>query len=289
MLLVVLFLLVGAPLLLTVIALSLGRGRVTVADEWKRVRTMWVAAVLVGGAVVWLLQGSLALGRGIMLAPAILGLSVVAGVGLGETVVRPRRPAGPRTASLVTRRVIDYLPRGLTLVVAVLAGLHLATLTLTTLTASADDMKRAGRQVAAQCGDVGSAASPYPGSFYSVPLTALLAVAGIATLAALMAVVRRPRGFAGDEVGDDVLRRRSTTRVLAAAGGALAASQAGTAFFAGTALLRLDCQRAWMQPAGWALVASVPVALLLLGWFVGRILSPGALPAPWPQPSVETR
>jgi hypothetical protein len=169
------------------------------------------------------------------------------------------------------------------------AALHVATLTLTTATASADDMGRVGRQVAAQCGNSGSAASPYPGSFYSGPLTLLLVVMGIATLAALMAVVRRPRGFAPDEVGDDVLRRWSTTRVLAAAGAALAASQAGIAFFAGTALLRMDCQRAWMAPAGWVLVASVPVAVLLLGWLLGRIVTPGALPAARPQQPVEAR
>ena len=287
--LIVLFVLVGTPLLLTLIALSLARGRVATGDEWKRVRLMWAAAVLIGGAVAWLLQGSLDLGRGTMLAPAILGVSVVAGVGLGETVVRPRRPAGPRTASLVTRHVTDYLPRGLTTVVVAMTALHLATLTLTTATASADDMGRAGRQVAARCGDTGSAAGPYPGSFYSAPLTLLLVVMGITTLAALMAVVRRPRGFAPDEVGDDALRRWSTTRVLAAAGAALAASHAGIAFFAGAALLRMDCQRAWMAPAGWGLLASVPVALLLLGWLVARIVTPGALPSARPQQPVEAR
>ena len=287
--LIVLFVLIGTPLLLTMIALSLARGRVVTGEEWKWVRLMWATAVLIGGVVAWLLQRNLDLGRGSMLAPAILGVSVVAGVGLGETVVRPRRPAGPRTASLVTRHVTDYLPQGLTTVVVAIAAVHLATLTLTTVTASADDMGRAGRQVAAQCGDTGSASSPYPGSFYSGPLTVLLVVMGIATLAALMAVVRRPRGLAPDEVGDDVLRRWSTTRVLAAAGAALAASHAGIAFFAGTALLRMDCQRDWMVPVGWALVASVPVALLLLGWLLGRILTPGALPVARPEQCVEAR
>ncbi|TQJ52244.1 hypothetical protein [Phycicoccus sp. SLBN-51] len=287
--LIVLFVLIGTPLLLTLTALSLARVRVATGEEWKWVRLMWAAAVLIGGVVAWLLQRGLDLGRGSMLAPAILGVSVVAGVGLGETVVRPRRPAGPRTASLVTRHVTDYLPRGLTAVVVAIAAVHLVTLALTTATASADDMGRAGRQVAAQCGDTGSAASPYPGSFYSGPLTVLLVVVGIATLAALMAVVRRPRGLAPDEVGDDVLRRWSTTRVLAAAGAALAASHAGIAFFAGTALLRMDCQRAWMELVGWALVASVPVALLLLGWLLGRILTPGALPVVRPEKSVEAR
>jgi hypothetical protein len=136
-------------------------------------------------------------------------------------------------------------------------------------------MGRAGRRVAAQCGDTGSAASPYPGSFYSAPLIVLLVVIGMVTAAALTTVVRRPRGFAPDDGSDDVLRRRSATRVIAAAGAAVAASQVGVAFFAGTALRRMDCQDAWMAPVGSVLLASVPVALLLLGWSLGRIVTPG--------------
>lgn len=272
---ILLLVLVGAPLLLTVVALSLTSGLVEVGKEWTRVRLMWAVAVLVGGAVAWLLHGRLELGRGTMLAPAVLGFFVVAGVGLGETAVRPERPDGPRTASLGVRRVTDYLPRALSRVVGGVAVVHLATLVLTTATASTDDMGRAGRRVAAQCGTTGSAVGPYPGSFYSVPLALLLLVVGLAAAAALTAVVRRPRGFAPDEGGDDALRRWSTTRIVAASGAALAASQAGTAYFAGTALLRMDCQRAWMGPLGWALVASVPATLLVLGWLLGRIVGPG--------------
>ena len=286
----VLLALVGGPLLLAVIAVgaqSLSRGRLDTRTEWKWVRVTWAAALLLGGVAAWLVNGSLDLGRGTMLVPAVLGLFVVAGVGLAETVVRPPRPTGPRTASLAPRRVADYLPRTLATAVVALAALHVVTLALTTATASSDDLGRAGRQIAAQCGDIGNGAGPYPGSFYSGPLAVLLLVIGLATAAALLAVVRRPRGFAPDDVGDDVLRRRSTTRVVAAAGAAVAASHVGIAFFAGTALVRLDCQRAWMDPVGWLLLASIPAALLLLGWFLGRIVAPAALTAP-AQPA-ETR
>ena len=288
----VLLVLLAGPLLLTVIALaaqSLARGRVDTRREWKWVRVTWAAALVLGGVAAWLVNGSLALGRGTMLVPAVLGLFVVAGVGLAETVVRPQRPGGPRTASLAPRRVADYLPRALATAVAGIAALHLATLALTTTTASVDDRGRAGRQVAAQCGSTGSAAGPYPGSFYSVPLMVLLLVIGLVAAAALAAVVRRPRGFASDDVGDDVLRVRSTTRVLASVGAAVAASHVGIAFFAGTALLRMDCERAWMHPVGWGLIASILAALLLLGWFLGRVVAPGALPAPSPAHPAETR
>lgn len=67
--LIVLFVLVGTPLLLTLIALSLARRRIVTGDEWKRVRLMLAAAVVTGGVVAWLLQGTLDLGRGAMLAP----------------------------------------------------------------------------------------------------------------------------------------------------------------------------------------------------------------------------
>jgi hypothetical protein len=278
--LVVLCVFVGGPLVLTVIAmaaLSLTRGRVDTRREWTLVRVTWVAAVVVGAVAAWLLQGSLELGRGTMLVPAVLGVFVVAGVGLGETVVRPPRPTGPPTASLAPRRVADYVPTTLATAVGGIATLHVATLALTTATASADDMGHAGRWIAAQCGDNGSGAGPYPGSFYSAPLVLLLLVIALAAAAALTRVVRRPRGFAPDDAGDDVLRRRSTTRVIAAAGAAVAASHVGIAYFAGTALLRMDCQDTWMAPIGSVLLASIPVALLLLGWSLGRIVAPGGL------------
>lgn len=277
--------LIGGPLLLAILVLaarSRTRGPLDTGREWRWVRATWAASVAAGGLAAWLIAHTLDLGRGTMLIPAVLGLFVVAGVGLAETVVRPPRPPGPRTASLAPRRVVAYAPPALTIAVAATAVVHAATLALTTATASTDDLGRAGRRIASQCGDVGSAAGPYPGAFYSTPLVLLLLLTGLVAAAALRTVVRRPRGFAPDDVGDDELRRRSTTRVVAAAGTALAASQAGIGFFAGTALLRMDCHQGWMRPVGWALLASTLAALVLLGWFLGRVVAPGTRVAPAP-------
>jgi len=287
-----LLVLLGGPLLLTVVAFAAQartRGAVDARHEWRWVRVTWGAALAVGGVAAWLVGTRLDLGRGTMLVPAVLGLFVVVGVGLAETVVRPRRPAGVRFASLAPRRAVDYLPRALATAVGAITVVHLATLALTTATASPDDMGRAGRRIAAQCGDSANGAGPYPGSFYSGPLAVLLVVIGLAAVAAMFAVVRRPRGFAVDDVGEDVLRRRSVTRVLAAAGAAIAASHAGIAFFAGTALLRMDCQAAWMDPVGWLLVATVPAALVLLVWFLGRVAVPAGHPTTFPTQPAELR
>src|SRR5688500_3743694 len=114
--LLVLLVLLGGPLLLTVIALAAQSSTPVDIDTRRQrrwVRLTWAAALVVGGIAAWLLNTTLDLGRGTMLVPAVLGLFVVAGVGLAETVVRPQRPTGPRTASLAPRRVADYLPRAL--------------------------------------------------------------------------------------------------------------------------------------------------------------------------------
>src|SRR5699024_1455147 len=114
--LLVLLMFLGGALLLTAIVLAVlmvRRGRADVQREGAWVRATWLAALVLGVVAAGVVHSALDLGRGTMLVPAVLGLFVVTGVGLGETVVRPRRPPGPRTASLAPRRVADYLPRAL--------------------------------------------------------------------------------------------------------------------------------------------------------------------------------
>ncbi len=269
--------------------LALRRRNVKTGREWLAV----VAIRILGGAagvaaacvtVFWPIAG-IDLGRGVLLAPAVVGLGVMLGVAVGETVVRPRRPAGLRTASLEPRRAWAYLPRPLTWSVLVMTVLLAATLALSTVTASADDMGRAGRSLACRTAVHGASQGPYPGSFYSVPLLAILALVSVVGLFAARAVVHRPRGFAPSEYGDDALRTRSLTVIVAGAGLAISASYVGVALTAGGALNQIgrsECGAAWMTPVGLALLLSAPLALLVTCWCGVRLLLTDRLGAPDP-------
>ncbi|MCI4064479.1 hypothetical protein MRQ36_18485 [Micromonospora sp. R77] len=91
------------------------------------------------------------LGRGVLLAAPLLALCVLAGVVVGET--RAVRPAGiTRRAALETRQVRDYLPRVPGWTVAAAGTTLTALLAATTTAASADDLGRAGRSLAYDCG-----------------------------------------------------------------------------------------------------------------------------------------
>ncbi|MEV6414364.1 hypothetical protein [Kribbella sp. NPDC051718] len=123
------------------------------------------AGLVGGGVVAW----TIGLERGLLLAAPVFSLGVVVGVVLGE--LRTPRPAGPvRRAAVETRSVRDYLPRRLAGSVAIAGVVELALLCWTTSVASADDLGRAGRALSRTCGDLTTVKTPWPGSFYSVPL-----------------------------------------------------------------------------------------------------------------------
>jgi hypothetical protein len=90
-------------------------------------------------------------------------------------------------------------------------------------------------------------------------------------------VVRRPRGMAGTDVGDDALRRRSIGVVVAATGIAVCAPYVGVALTAGGALQGLaeqqtPCSTAWKGPVGVALDVAGFAALVVGVWCVVRLL-----------------
>lgn len=268
------------PVLTLVLIASSRRQDMTVRREWRLVQAVRVIGLLGGAAAGAALLGPeplwpsvTDLGRGVLLAPAVFGLVVLVAAAVGETVVRPPTPSGARRASLRPRRVLDYLPRRLTQLVAAMGAALAATLVVTVATASPDDMGRAGRALSCVAGNVGQGRSPYPGSFYALPLAVVLAlVVGVSALSARQAVLR-PRGLAETERGDDELRRQSVTVVVAATGVALGATLTGIAFGAGLALTGLDvCGASWMQPFGAALLVVAPAAGLAACWCLALLL-----------------
>lgn len=279
--LVVLLLLVGTLALVTVLVVRSvlsSAEPVTVTREWRLVQITRVVGTVVGVLAGWQVFERGSYGTGPLLAPAVFGLCVVTGVTLGETLVRPRRAAGNRSASLSTRRVRDYLPRTTTILVAVVLALEICTLILTTVTASYDDYTRGTRALVCE-GPAGysSSQTPYPGSYYSVPLTlVLIAVLVVAGLAARQ-VVRRPRGMSTTDAGDDVLRLRSCRVVVASTGVAVCAPFTAIALIAGGAMRGLgSCAPGWAEAAGTLLLWSSLLALVVGLWCAVQLITPGA-------------
>lgn len=275
---------VGVVLLVLVLvgltARAARRGRTgDVSVEWRMVRLTRVGGLVAGAISWWIVLERGSYGTGAMLAPGAFGLCVLVAVALGETVVRPPRSSGLRSASLATRRVRDYLPPIASRVVGALALFMASTLLLTTLTASRDEYTGSMRALECSAADFGHTRTPYAGSYYSAPLAlVLLTVLIVAGLAARQ-VVRRPRGMSTTDEGDDVLRCRSLDVVVAAAGIAVSAPLLGIALTTSSALRGLasaepSCAPPWAGVVGLAELLVAPIALVVIGWCLLTLLLP---------------
>jgi hypothetical protein len=241
-----------------------------------------IAGLVAGGAAA----ASGMLGRGLLLAGPVFGLCVLVGVVAGEISVRP---AGgqTRTAVVEVRRVRNYLPRGLATAVMAAAAVLLALVTVTTVTAGPDDLGRPGRVLLLSCGPgLWQDHGPWPGSFYSVPLAAMVAAGLITAGVALRVVIRRARAGADPDVvaADDALRQRAARTITGACGILVALPLAGVCLVSAGALLSFSCHPAWWTYAGWTLLALLIPAVTLIGWCAGVLLAPAravtaALPA----------
>ena len=229
----------------------------------------WPAVGFVLGVVAAVLVAQTgSLGRGLLVAPAAFALCLLLGVLAGEMTVHA--PSSGRRAALLERRQArDYLPARLTVIVTLGACLLLAVLTFTVLVGSADDMGRAGRVITTVCSpDQSASRGPWPGSYYALPLAALVLVGLVASAAVLRQVSLRPRPAGTEGLGavDDALRRRSAEAVVAAVGILVAVPFTGIAAVAALQLLGAPCAPAWWAVPGWSLLALVPLLLLLAGW-----------------------
>ncbi len=239
----------------------------------------WRGAGVLLGVVV--MGASLAyrpgLGRGLMLAVPLLGLCVLAGVIVGE--VRVIAPSGPiRHAALEVRRVSAYLPRTLAAVILGAVALLVMLLAATTVTASADDLGRAGRSLFQQCTSVSSqTVGPWPGSYYSRPLLEVVLAGAVLASIALRLVVRRPRQ-GSDPAYDDLLRAQAAGAVTAACGVLVGLPLAGVSLVCASALSRTGCHPGWWGSAAAAL-GLLSVASFALTMRCGAVLVRGSIRA----------
>ncbi|UOY01543.1 hypothetical protein [Blastococcus sp. PRF04-17] len=239
----------------------------------RRTRLWRLAGLTAGTAVGITAMQFDPLGRGPLLAAPLCALLVLAGVVVGELQVTAPRDT-VRTAGLAVRRAGEYLPRRLTAAVATATGLLAVVLALTTAAGSPDDLGRAGRALARRCSAfVSEAVGPWPGSFYALPLVAVVVPGLVLAALALRRIVHRPRS-ADDARLDDALRRQAADSVVAGCGLLVAVPLTGVSFFAAHALSNLDCAPpTWRVLAG-ALGLLVPAVLALSLWCVVALTAP---------------
>lgn len=274
-------LLLAVPALaLAALALPVRSGAGAASRESGRVLAARLAGLTLGVAAAVAAGHAWSLGRGAMLGPVLLGTGLLLGIAAGETLARPARVAGPRTADLTPRKVRSYAPRGQGAAVVAVLVLMVAVLVVTTATASADDLGRPGRSLTRTCGmGVSSSRSPYPGSFYSGPLALGLVVAlGLGAVAARQAVLR-PRGLGAEE---DALRAQSVRAVVAGAGVVVCATFIGVAVVTASVWDQI-CSAGVLGLLAGPLRLAAGLALGVLAWCLASLVRPARRTASRPR------
>lgn len=223
-----------------------------------------LAGAVAAYAVAWgvpdvLLSG---LGVGAAVAP-LVGASVLLLCLCVAELTTPHVRSAVRTASLGTRRLGDVLDARSR--VAAMAGVGLLTtlLAIGWLMGDPDDLGRAGRTLATQCGSFAQARGPWPGSFYGAPMLLALVVVVLTAVATLVAITRRARTSAATVAGDDAVRRAAGRRVLLTTAAVTLFSSVPVGLLMASALLALDCRPDWYPVLGTALLAVCALAGLV--------------------------
>lgn len=186
-----------------------------------------LAGMVLGSAAAWFLAMSLPLGLGFALAGPAFAIVLLLTALLAERFSPRRRLAGPRSASLEVRRIRDYLPRWASFLAAAGSVFLIVFLASTTAIGSTDDQGRPGRAFTHTCGEYTQMFTPWPGSFYAVPVLIASGICLALTVIALREVVLRPRLSP-----DDSTRRRASEVIVAAYGIAVLTPLAGALEFA---------------------------------------------------------
>lgn len=286
---------VAALLVAVLIAIPRRRSLVAINErdfpELARLRALTTVARIIGVAVGLIVVVSLVItlpfGLGVFLAPAVFaGTQILAAMISGVVTHGAARTTG--TAGLEVRSVNPYLPLGLTVLTASATTLLALALAWTTAMGVPDDMGNLGRKFTYSypCDGVCTAGfSPWPGSFYSIPVAVLLAIVLILAVVAVLVTVRRPRNASDPEIVrvDDFVRARSVESVVAAVG----VAAAGTLL-----LVSIPVANGLSNPAndipallripGWGALIIGSAAFAMTVWSVVILLLPGAT-APFQQ------
>lgn len=237
-------------------------------------------------------------GRGLAVAPFAFAGVLVVGLLIGDLVssVRTRiqsQGGHARSAALESRRVTDYLPRTLSLGVGATTVALLALLAIGWLTASSGEVYAlsadgtvgegaAGGNALVRCSpDLSGCAahSPYPGSFYGLPLLLALGAVGAAAAVALVVAVRRPRSADPEVVRvDDIVRRRVAESIVAAVGVGVGGTLCGVGLTMAPAILGNPYASGWLTVTGWVCIVAFAAGIAVAVWSAGCLLVPGAAP-----------
>lgn len=240
----------------------------------RTVRWRWIGLAAGTALAAVAVTADEPLGRGLALATPLFGIGALLGVLIGELRL-PAPPAGERRALVEVRRVRDHLPRGLTAVVTVATALLTTGLLAAGLAGSPDDLGRAGRALVHVSGASTQTRTPWPGSFYGVPLAIAVGIGLLLAAVTMRRIVGRPRQVS-EVTTDDALRRRSGATVVAAVGVLVAVPLAGVSLFASVALHGLQHPPTGAAPLGWLSVAAIVFAIVVVTWSTSTLLSPGA-------------
>lgn len=218
------------------------------------------------------------LGRGVLIAAPLLALGVLTGVSVGQ--LRAQAPDGPvRTAGLTPRRLFDHLPKRLTMAVVPATGLLPVVLAFTTAVGGPDDLGRSGRALLRQCGASAERHGPWPGSFYSLRLSAVVVTGLVIAAYALHRVARRP-DQGEDSLVDDSLRAEAARSVTAAFGLLVSVPLAGVLLLTANGLLGITCRPAWWTVLGTGFLLLAPLLFALASWCVTCLILPPRQTAP---------
>ncbi len=240
-----------------------------------------VIALVVGLIAVVLMTTVGPIGMGLLLAPAVFAGTQMVATLVADLISRDTART-PGAAGLEVRRVRSYLPRALGGATAITLTVLTGVLIWTTAMGSSDDMGRAGRSFSysyACDGVCEGSFSPWPGSFYSVPLATGLLLLVTLAVAAVVITVRRPRDASKPEIVrvDDLVRTRSAESVVAALGLGGAASLAAICVLTSRLVVStVDGVSIDLLIAGWTAVVVGLAAFAMSVWCVVVLMLPGA-------------